>query len=150
MSNQLFIGATSTITAEGDRLKEKGPRDKAETMATWWSNEEKLSEKKFVGRLRLPRRLFDELAKNMPERQDTNFKKAISQRKRLAICMRYLASGADIGVIAESFGVGTTSARYAIDEGITMINKMLPFPELKEADLHGIVKDFDSMGGIKV
>ena len=28
MSNQLFIGATSTITAEGDRLKERGPRKK--------------------------------------------------------------------------------------------------------------------------
>lgn len=69
----------------------------------------RLDDARFQEYFRLSRELFDELLTRLGDRivrRDTNCRLAISPAQRLAICLRYLATGDSFGSIAFSYRVG--------------------------------------------
>ena len=127
-------------------VKEKWMEDRANC----WEKTAGYSDEKFRKKFKLSRQLFDRLAEKMPEHKDSNFRQAITKRHRLAICLVYLTKGSSLEVIADAYGVGKTTAVYALDEGISTINKELRFPSFSTEELHGIVTDFETRGCFKV
>ena len=63
-------------------------------------------------------------------KQTTNFRSPIKPDKRLAITLRYLASGSEFAVLAEAFGVGLSTVREIICETCEAITEVFDVPGL--------------------
>lgn len=95
-----------------------------ETVHSW--NDDRL----WLDNFRMSRSTFDFLRKEMSvrlQRQDTNFRKAITVEKRVAICLWHLATGEDLRSLAWRFGVGkSTVCEIVHDVCDAVVDILLP------------------------
>ena len=98
----------------------------------WWNHviEESFTEEDWRKNLRMARKTFYFLCKELHPylyRQDTNMRKAISVRRRVAISLWRLATNADYPTISHLFGVSKGSVSDILDEFCTTVcNILLP------------------------
>ena len=82
-------------------------------------------------------------------KKDTRFRKAIPPGERLALTIRYLASGDSQVSLSFAFRVGTTTASDIISETCKVITEILKVDYLKapssQSDWLGIAQDFEEM-----
>ncbi|KAJ8366785.1 hypothetical protein AAFF_G00342390 [Aldrovandia affinis] len=108
----------------------------------------RLDGERFQRYFRLDRAQFDELLTRVGPRitrLETNWRSPISAAERLAICLRYLATGDSYRSIAYSYRVGITTVGYIIPEVATaiwecLVSEFMPVP--KKEDWMTIAEEF--------
>lgn len=100
----------------------------------------RLDEVCFQGYFRLSRAQFDDLLSRVGPsiaRADTNYRRPICPAERLAICLRYLATGHSFKTIAYSYRVGHSTAAhivYQVTRAIwtCLVDECMPVPTKEE------------------
>ena len=96
----------------------------------WWDNivEETFTEDDWTKNFRMGRRTFDFLCEELHPflcRENTNMRKAISVRRRVAISLWRLATNADYRTVGHLFGVSQASVCDIINEFCTVVSDVL-------------------------
>ena len=89
----------------------------------------------FTSRFRMNRASFLALVELIREpitKKDTQLRDSIPAEKRVAVAMRYFASGAPIITIADGFGLGIKTVWTIIDDVVLVLCSLLPTPKLPE------------------
>ncbi|XP_026326845.1 uncharacterized protein LOC113235380 isoform X2 [Hyposmocoma kahamanoa] len=112
-------------------------------------------EETFENSYRVSRPTFHELHSLVQpyiQKHDSNFRNSISSRERLAVCLKYLATGQSFTGIAENFRIGLKSVSRIIEDVCDVLwNVLQPLvmPEPTENDWKKIAKDFDDLWQFK-
>lgn len=112
-----------------------------------------MDDKAFKENFRVTKKTFDFLVDSLQclKKQDTNFRKAIPVRKRIAVALFYLSSAAEYRVISALFGIGKSTACEIVDEFCSCVIKLLmpkfvKFPQTVE-QLRVGVQEFEMLLG---
>ncbi|XP_045778528.1 uncharacterized protein LOC123876345 [Maniola jurtina] len=85
-------------------------------------------------------------------KQDTNYRNSISSRERLAVCLKYLATGQSFTTMGENFRIGLKSVSRIVEEVCDALWNMLQplvMSQPTENDWKEIAKDFDELWQFK-
>ncbi|KAK7175588.1 hypothetical protein R3I93_002497 [Phoxinus phoxinus] len=108
----------------------------------------RLDDSRFQQYFRLDRSQFDNLLSKVGPRigrQDTNYRRAINAAERLAICLRFLATGDSYRTIAFSYRVGVSTVAGIVGEVAraiwdALVQEVMPVPTTE--DWQSIATDF--------
>lgn len=96
----------------------------------------------------MTRNTFKQLCENLRpylQKKDTNYRKAITLGKRVAIPLFILKSGVDNSIISDLFGVGQSTVSYLLNEFCDAMNiehkNLIKFPNTEEEKAE-IAKEF--------
>ncbi|KAK0139803.1 Protein ALP1-like [Merluccius polli] len=100
----------------------------------------RLDSLRFEQYFRMPPEYFDELLSKVGPlitRADTSFRSAIDPAERLAICLRYLATGDSFRTIGFSYRVGTSSVCRIVREVASaiwtaLVEEVMPVPTMED------------------
>lgn len=114
---------------------------------------EKYDETTFKNNFRMSKRTFDLLCSLLSsiERKDTNFRKCIPLKKRIAIALYALGSSGEYRSIANIFGIGRTTVGEIVIEfcksvwDVLKIDYMNTYP-LNEGNIESNIRGFEKMG----
>lgn len=84
------------------------------------------SDRMFKSRLRISRSTYNVLVARLGphlQRQDTNFRKAVTVHKRVAVALHRFASGANLQLIADLYGISVAAAQKIVIEFCDAIHK---------------------------
>ncbi|MCO5585972.1 hypothetical protein L7F22_039908 [Adiantum nelumboides] len=113
------------------------------------------SDRMFKSRLRLSRETFEFLTARIApqlQRSNTNYRKAISIEKRVCVALHRLASGSNLQVIADLYGISTSAAqKIVIDFSDAMLSSGLhdlyiKWPSLER--MQSLAREFEAIQGI--
>ena len=93
-----------------------------------WLTEDHWTDNDWVGNLRMSKVTFQKLCEELApfiERRDTNYRKAISLRERVAITLYRLADTASYRTVSNLFGVGKSTVCQIVLEVCTCIVEVL-------------------------
>ncbi|XP_052741869.1 uncharacterized protein LOC128198809 [Bicyclus anynana] len=114
-----------------------------------------LDDESFTKSYRLPRNIFYELHNLIKPhifKQDTNYRRSICTQERLAVCLKYLATGSKFSQIAENFRIGKSTVPRIIEDvcdALWTVLQPLVMPELNENDWKKISKQFEEIWQFK-
>ncbi|XP_012161742.1 protein ALP1-like [Ceratitis capitata] len=151
----LEIARNFLLVIKEYRAKRKSPLIwRKERTSLFWEKEcQECSDLDFKNIFRLERRSFFELCDILKGigKEDTNYRKAITLEKRIAIALYALGSSAEYRTVASLFGVSNSSVCRIVREFCAAVwNALKPnylnyFP-LTETVAQTIVNDFNNMG----
>lgn len=103
------------------------------------NNELRRNVYKFKNYVRMSPECFDALVERVRpliEKQDTNFRKAVPVAERLAVTLRYLASGSSMTSLSYSFRMAKSTISEIIPKTCDAIYRTLKDQYLKVSQLH--------------
>ncbi len=115
--------------------------------------EESFSEDDWMNNFRMTKRTFNYLCEELHpflHREDTNLRKAISVRKRVAVALWRLATNSDYRTIGHLFGISKASVCLVVDEFCMtaqdhLLPKYIKMPVGNE--LHRVIEQFKTKWG---